>query len=345
MMQQQLCSSEDTIENTKLFSSKELEKATDHYNENRVIGRGGQGIVYKGMLKDGRIVAIKKSKLLDTSKVNQFINEVVILSKINHRNVVKILGCCLETKFPQLVYEFIPNGTLFQYIHEQNEQIPFSWDMCLQIAIEVAGALSYLHSAASVPIYHRDIKSTNILLDEMFRAKVADFGISMSVAIDKTHKTTMVRGTFGYLDPEYFQTNQFTEKSDVYSFGVVLVEILTGLGPILSRSEEGIGLAAHFVMSMEQHRLFNIVDTRIIGVGRKEEIMAVANLARRCLNLIGKKRPTMKAVTIELERILMKKEAFLNKFATKRTNTMISNLCSPCMMLQHRKNLPSNSDG
>lgn len=340
-LQQQLSSSVDIVDKIKLFTSKELEKATNHYNENRILGRGGQGTVYKGMLTDGRIVAVKKSKLLNASKVDQFVNEVVILSKINHRNVVKILGCCLQTEFPLLVYEFIPNGTLFQYIHYQNDQIPFSWDMRLQIATEVAGALSYLHSAASVPIYHRDIKSTNILLDETYRAKIADFGISMSVATDKTHKTTMVRGTFGYLDPEYFQTKQFTKKSDVYSFGVVLVELLTGLEPIFSRSHEEIGLAAHFVMLMEQHRFFNIVDAQIVEMAKKEEIIAVAILARTCLNLNGKKRPTMKAVAVELERIRMSREALLNKLATKRMNTMIPNFCSPnCMMLQLWRNLP-----
>ncbi|ESR40351.1 hypothetical protein CICLE_v10025047mg [Citrus x clementina] len=290
-----------TVEKTKLFTSKELEKATDYFNLNRILGQGGQGTVYKGMLADGKIVAVKKSKVIDESKVEEFINEVVILSQINHRNVVKLLGCCLETEVPLLVYEFIPNGTLFQYIHDQNEDFPITWEMRLRIAIEISGALSYLHSAASIPIYHRDIKSTNILLDDKYRAKVSDFGASRSMAVDQTHMTTQVHGTFGYLDPEYFRSSQFTDKSDVYSFGVVLAELLTGEKPIrFTTLEENKSLAAYFLCAMKEERLFEILDAQVMKEGGKDEIITVAKLTKRCLNLNGKKRPTMREVASEL---------------------------------------------
>ncbi|KAG6740121.1 hypothetical protein POTOM_057758 [Populus tomentosa] len=305
LLQEQLSSGEVNVEKIKMFPSKELDKATDHYNVNRTLGQGGQGTVYKGMLADGKIVAVKKSKVIDEGNLRQFINEVVLLSQINHRNVVKLLGCCLETELPLLVYEFIPNGTLYQFLHDPNEEFPLTWEMRLRIAAEVAGALFYLHSAATLPIFHRDIKSTNILLDEKYRAKVADFGTSRSVSIDQTHVTTLVQGTFGYLDPEYFQSSQFTDKSDVYSFGVVLVELLTGQKAIsFTRSEEqGRSLATYFIMAMESNCLFDILDPQVVKQGEREDVLMVASLARSCLRLNGKERPTMKEVTMVLESI------------------------------------------
>ena len=221
--------------------------------------------------------------------------------------MVKLLDCCLETKFPLLVYKYIPNGTLCQYLRDQNEEFPSTWDMCLRIATEVAGALFYLHSSASLSIYHWDIKLTNILLDDKYRAKVTDFGTSRYVAIDQTHlTTTLVQGTFKYLDSEYFQTSQFTEKSDIYSFGVVLVELLTGEKTISSiTTQEFRSLAIYFIHSIDRNYFFDILDARIMNEDKREQMIAMAKLAKKCLNLKGKKRPTMKEVAMELEAIQM----------------------------------------
>ncbi|KAL8246529.1 hypothetical protein R6Q59_007745 [Mikania micrantha] len=304
LLKQQQEADPSLVDKTIHFTTRELQKATDNFNENRILGRGGQGTVYKGMLVDGRIVAVKKSKMVDESQLEQFINEVVILSQINHRNVVKLLGCCLETEVPLLVSEFIPNGTLYDLLHNETNEFPISLNMRLQLATEVAGALTYLHSATSIPIYHRDVKTTNILLDEKYRAKVSDFGTSRFVSIEQTHLTTLVKGTFGYLDPEYFQSSQFTEKSDVYSFGVVLLELLTGERPIsLTRFGENRSLATHFMLAMEEGRVMSIFDGVVIKEGTRDELLILANLATRCLNLNGKYRPTMKEVAIELETI------------------------------------------
>ncbi|XP_012457444.1 wall-associated receptor kinase-like 8 [Gossypium raimondii] len=314
LLQQHLSRNTSYFETIKMFTSKEIEKATDYYNENRILGQGGQGTVYKGMLTDGSIVAVKKSKMekgkkFGEKKVEQFINEVIILSQINHRNVVKLLGCCLEAETPLLVYEFIPNGTLYDLIHGQNEELPLTSEMRLRIATEIANALFYLHSAASVSIYHRDVKSSNILLDDKYKAKVSDFGTSRSIALEQTHLTTRVQGTFGYMDPEYFRSNQFTEKSDVYSFGVVLVELLTGEKPVSSKqSDEERSLVSLFLLSMQENSLSDILDSKVANDGPEKEIIAVAKLAKRCLNLNGKKRPTMKQVAMELELIKASEE-------------------------------------
>ncbi|GKA83743.1 wall-associated receptor kinase-like protein 9 [Tanacetum coccineum] len=176
----------------------------------------------------------------------------------------------------------------------------------LQIAIEVAEALAYLHPGTSIPLYHRDIRTTNILLDDKYRAKVSDFGTSRFVSIDQTHLTTLVKGIFGYLDPKYFRSSQFTEKSDVYSFGVVLVELLTGERlSFLTRFGENRSLATHYMLAMEEDRVMSILDVMVIKEGTRDELMAISNLAMRCLNMNGKYRPTMKVVAVELETIRM----------------------------------------
>nr|POF09524.1 putative wall-associated receptor kinase-like 16 [Quercus suber] len=281
---------------------KELKKATNDYDETLIIGQGGFGTVYKGILSNNRIVAIKKSKIGDESQIEQFINEVIVLSQINHRNVVKLLGCCLETQVPLLVYEFIPNGTLFEYIHDESKVSTISWETRLRIASETAGALSYLHSAASPPIIHRDVKSSNILLDSTYTAKVSDFGASKLVPLDQTQLATLVQGTLGYLDPEYMQTSQLTEKSDVYSFGVVLVELLTGKKALsFDRPEDERSLATYFLSFSKDNRLFEVLEKHIANEGNVEQLKEVANLAKMCLRLKGEDRPTMKEIATKLE--------------------------------------------
>ncbi|XP_027070452.1 wall-associated receptor kinase 2-like [Coffea arabica] len=301
LLKQQLSSNGGGVESTKVFTAEELEKATNKYADDRILGRGGYGTVYKGILPDKRIVAIKKSRIMDESQIEQFINEMVILTQVNHRNVVKLLGCCLEAEVPLLVYEYVSSGTLFHHI--QNSAMTWlSWEDRLRIAAEAAGALSYLHSAASKPVIHRDVKSANILLDEYYTAKISDFGASRLVPLDQTQVTTLVQGTLGYLDPEYFHTSQLTEKSDVYSFGVVLAELLTGKKPLcMERSQKERNLAKYFLMSMKENRLFQILEPRVVREGSLEQLQAAGELVKRCLYLSGVDRPTMKEVAMELE--------------------------------------------
>ncbi|KAI3953297.1 hypothetical protein MKX01_042292 [Papaver californicum] len=305
LLKQQISSQESSGESSaKIFTAEELKLATKNYDEKLILGRGGHGIVYKGTLPDNRIVAIKKSKIADQSQIEEFINELVILTQVNHRNVVKILGCCLETEVPLLVYEYVSNGTLSQHIHTSKDGMSssISWESRLRIAAETAGAVAYLHSAASIPIIHRDIKSANVLLDENYTAKVADFGASRLNLLDQNEIDTLVQGTLGYLDPEYHHSGQLTGKSDVYSFGIVLVELLTGEKPIsLERSEEQRNIASYFISLMKGNNVLHVVDTRVVADGNRQQVLAVAKLAKRCLSLKSEDRPTMKEVAMELE--------------------------------------------
>ncbi|KAH6789035.1 hypothetical protein C2S51_004041 [Perilla frutescens var. frutescens] len=300
LLQEKLRGKEKSPDMAKIYTEFELNKATNNFHNSMIIGQGGYGTVYKAFLPGSGHVAIKKAKQVP-KQIDQFTNEVIVLSQIKHKNVVKLLGCCLETEVPLLVYEFVSNGTLSEHVHDKAKALTLSWEMRLRIATEVAGVLSYLHSdAASTPIIHRDVKCANILLDHDFTAKVSDFGASRLIPLDPTELSTMVQGTLGYLDPEYMQTNQLNEKSDVYSFGVVLAELLTGLKALsYARPEEERNLANLFVVKKDQ--LFQILEDNVVREGTKEELMKVGVLARSCLKVRGDERPSMKEVAMELE--------------------------------------------
>ncbi|KAG7592476.1 Protein kinase-like domain superfamily [Arabidopsis thaliana x Arabidopsis arenosa] len=302
----------------KIFTEEGMKEATNGYDESRILGQGGQGTVYKGILPDNSIVAIKKARLGgDCSQVEQFINEVLVLSQINHRNVVKLLGCCLETEIPLLVYEFITNGTLFDHMHDSMFDYSLTWENRLRIAVEIAGTLAYLHSSASIPIIHRDIKTANILLDENLTAKVADFGASRLIPMDKEQLTTMVQGTLGYLDPEYYNTGLLNEKSDVYSFGVVLMELLSGQKALcFERPQTSKHLVNHFASAMKANRLHEIIDGQVMNEDNQREIQEAARVAVECTRLTGEERPKMKEVAAELEglRVTKTKQKWSNQY-------------------------------
>ncbi|XP_010498577.1 PREDICTED: wall-associated receptor kinase 2-like [Camelina sativa] len=307
MLIQRLSGAGPSNVDVKIFTEEGMKEATNGYDESRILGQGGQGTVYKGILPDNSIVAIKKARLGDNSQVEHFINEVLVLSQINHRNVVKLLGCCLETEIPLLVYEYINSGTLFDHLHGSMFSTSLTWEHRLRIAIEVAGTLSYLHSSASIPIIHRDVKTANILLDENLTAKVADFGASRLIPMDKEQLTTMVQGTLGYLDPEYYNTGLLNEKSDVYSFGVVLMELLSGQTALcFERPQTSKHLVSYIASAMKENRLHEIIDRQVMNEDNQREIHEAARIALECTRVTGEERPKMKEVAVELEALRVK---------------------------------------
>jgi serine/threonine protein kinase len=242
--------------------------------------------------------------MTDEQRRKEFGKEMLILSQVNHKNIVKLLGCCLEVEVPMLVYEFIPNSTLFHFIHGGSGCCDAPFSTRLRIAHESALALDYLHSCASPPILHGDVKSSNILLDDKYSAKVSDFGASIVAPTDESQFITLVQGTCGYLDPEYMQTCQLTDKSDVYSFGVVLLELITGKKALnLDGPESERSLSVSFLCALKEGRLLDVIDDRIKGeenVGLLEE---VADLAKQCLEMAGENRPAMRDIAERLSRL------------------------------------------
>ncbi|PIA50626.1 hypothetical protein AQUCO_01200079v1 [Aquilegia coerulea] len=279
----------------KIFRVGQLHSATDNYR--KVLGEGGNGCVYKGSV-DNIEIAVKKSKRVDQDQIEQFLNEVDIVSKINHKNVVKLLGVCLETKVPMLVYEYVSNGTLSDHLHGKSQKSLHPWSRWLRIIAETAKALEYMHSLADPPIVHRDIKTANILLDGKYTAKVADFGASKLIPLDQAMGQTRGQGTMGYLDPEYLQTAELTVRSDVYSFGVVVMELLCKRKP-LSRGESGemISIVKVFTSMVAHNQLDEILNIGDLTEHEIGHVHTVAELAVRCVAMPSTDRPTMTEVT------------------------------------------------
>ncbi|KAF8403182.1 hypothetical protein HHK36_011279 [Tetracentron sinense] len=292
----------------KMFGLKEMKKATSGFSKDRLLGSGGFGEVYKGELQDGTIVAVKSAKVGNIKSTQQVLNEVGILSQVNHKNLVRLLGCCVEAEQPLMIYEYVPNGTLHDHLQGKGATF-LDWKRRLNIALQTAEALAYLHSSAYTPIFHRDVKSTNILLDEELNAKVADFGLSRLAHPGLSHVSTCAQGTLGYLDPEYYRNYQLTDKSDVYSYGVVLLELLTSQKAIdFSRDQDDVNLAMYVTERTNRGAFMDVVDHRLLVEKPSVQIMTsiklFTELALACLREKKEERPGMKDVVQELHCII-----------------------------------------
>ncbi|XP_050282016.1 probable LRR receptor-like serine/threonine-protein kinase At1g06840 isoform X3 [Quercus robur] len=308
------------IDGVKDFTYGEMALATNNFNSSSQVGQGGYGMVYKGILADGTLVAIKRAQEGSLQGEREFLTEIELLSRLHHRNLVSLIGLCDEEGEQMLVYEFMSNGTIRDHLSVKSKE-PLSFVMRLKIALESSKGILYLHTEADPPIFHRDIKASNILLDSKYTAKVADFGLSRLAPVPDiegdlpTHVSTVVKGTPGYLDPEYFLTHKLTDKSDVYSLGVVFLELLTGMYPI----SHGKNIVREVKVAYQSGMIFSVIDDRM-GSYPSECVVKFLTLALKCCEDETYARPSMAKLVRELENIWL----LMPDSDIKTTNPMLS---------------------
>ncbi|KAK4427523.1 putative leucine-rich repeat receptor-like protein kinase [Sesamum alatum] len=292
------------LQGAKWFSFEDLKKCTNNFSESNCIGSGGYGKVYKGTVASAQVVAIKRAQQGSMQGATEFKTEIELLSRIHHKNVVSLVGFCYEQGEQMLVYEYISNGTLRDCLSGKSG-FWLDWNKRLRVALDAARGLSYLHELTDPPIIHRDIKSTNILLDNNLNAKVADFGLSKLLGdTGKGYVTTQVKGTLGYMDPEYYMTQQLTEKSDVYSFGVVLLELMTAKAPI-QHGKHIVRLVQEAMGNTKEPPNFDqIIDPTLESGSKLGGLGKFVDLAMSCVRESAADRPKMGEVVRQIENII-----------------------------------------
>lgn len=277
------------------YHYKDLQKATNNFT--MILGQGSFGPVYKAVMATGEVVAVKALASDSSQGEREFQTEVILLSRLHHRNLVNLVGYCVEKGQHILIYEFMSNGNLASLLYGDNKR-SLTWQERLQIAHDISHGIEYLHEGAVPPVIHRDLKSANILLDHSMRAKVADFGLSKEEVFDGSKSG--LKGTYGYMDPDYITTNKFTKKSDVYSFGIILFELITAINPQQGLMEY-IDLAA--IGGEGKVDWDEILDKNLLSGSIPEEVKVLADVAYRCINRSPRKRPWISEVTQAISRL------------------------------------------
>ncbi|KAK4744688.1 hypothetical protein SAY87_011000 [Trapa incisa] len=289
------------------FTLRDLELATNRFSKDNVLGEGGYGVVYRGCLINGTTVAVKKILNNVGQAEKEFRAEVEAIGHVRHKNLVRLLGYCIEGTHRMLVYEYVNNGNLEQWLHGAMRQHGYlTWEARIKVLVGTAKALAYLHEAIEPKVVHRDIKSSNILIDDDFNAKVSDFGLAKLLGEGRSHVSTRVMGTFGYVAPEYANTGLLNEKSDVYSFGMVLLEAITGRDPVdYERPAQEVRCNVNLVdwlkMMVGSRRSEEVVDPNIVVKPSTRALKHALLTALRCVDLNSEKRPKMGQVVRMLE--------------------------------------------
>ncbi|CAN1816609.1 Cysteine-rich receptor-like protein kinase 2 [Linum perenne] len=322
------------------FKYSTLEKATGSFDETNKLGQGGFGSVYKGVLQDGREIAVKRLFFNNKHRVADFFNEVNMISSVEHKNLVRLLGCSCSGPESLLVYEFLPNRSLDRYIFDANKGKALSWDKRYEVIVGTAEGLVYLHENSKIRIIHRDIKASNILLDSRFRAKIADFGLARSFQEDKSHISTVIAGTLGYMAPEYLAHGQLTEKADVYSFGVLLLEIVTGKQNNRSKSSEYTDSLVNLMWNrFHAGNTEEMYDTNLMlhnhhNCNVKNEVRRVVHVALLCTQESPSLRPFMSKVLQMLTTEEQLPHPTNPPFADEKTMEMMDRCEDPLAVLE-----------
>ncbi|XP_076917273.1 putative serine/threonine-protein kinase At1g01540 [Bidens hawaiensis] len=285
------------------YTLRELEVATNGFSDENVIGEGGYGIVYSGVLADDTMVAVKNLLNNRGQAEKEFKVEVEAIGRVRHKNLVRLLGYCAEGAQRILVYEYVNNGNLEQWLHEDVGPIsPLTWDIRMNIVLGTAKGLTYLHEGLEPKVVHRDIKSSNILLNRQWHPKVSDFGLAKLLGSEKSYVTTRVMGTFGYVAPEYASTGMLNERSDVYSFGILIMEIISGRNPVdYSRPPEEVNLVDWLKTMVTNRNAEGVLDPKLPEKPSSRALKRALLVALRCVDPSAQKRPKMGHVIHMLE--------------------------------------------